>query len=608
MKKLLLPILTFFVFTLLFTKFFVFPVSAQNIESSSYLEPNVDASVPKNLHTFTQSLFIEFFSTYTCFVIGADPISPNGKCLGVDPQTKKITYVDNNGGAVNQMGQLIGMTYNFPISSNDYATYLSHNFGFSKKAQAAEEGGIGFEGLKPIQKIWIQFRNIVYLLFSLIVVIIGLGIMFRFKLNDRAVMAVQNQIPKIIITLVLVTFSFPIAGFLIDMMWVLLLLLFATFSPLDESGALGNMLKYAFNTPFGFANHLYNLPLPFTDSELGIGFFIIPFKIALGTGEVISNVINNLGIFHNTITQTVTRIIFLIPQSVSPVYQDCVIQHIESDGGIISRVTGISLDAMWDCTEDVNVIGSVAGILGGMIMFFIVSIAIFITLVRIWFRLLTSYIRVLLAVILSPFWIAMGIIPNSGLGFGAWLKYIITYLLVFPATIFMFLIAKVLMSAFAPGEEYFTPPLIGNPGAPEALSALFGMATILITPEVINMIKDKLNTPSLKYAQAIPNSLGIGAQVVKPFAGIPKNVLFARNKEGVATGPLSTAYDERIKRPLAQRLSRSNSSSLRNWGLGLRDDLQPYTEEEIRRLPNLTDDEKRRLLNRRSSRRERSPI
>ena len=33
-------------------------------------------------------------------------------------------------------------------------------------------------------------------------------------------MTIQNQIPKIIISLILVTFSFAIAGFLIDLMWV----------------------------------------------------------------------------------------------------------------------------------------------------------------------------------------------------------------------------------------------------------------------------------------------------------------------------------------------------------------------------------------------------
>ena len=81
------------------------------------------------------------------------------------------------------------------------------------------ETGTGFDGLKPLLPLWTVFRNIVYILFVLVFVIIGVAIMLRLKIDPRTVMTIQNQIPKLIIGILLVTFSFSIAGFLIDIMY-----------------------------------------------------------------------------------------------------------------------------------------------------------------------------------------------------------------------------------------------------------------------------------------------------------------------------------------------------------------------------------------------------
>src|SRR5687767_6194410 len=63
---------------------------------SSYLNTNPD--VPTNLHTYTQSIFIELASAISCLLTGSDPINPGMLCLGIDPTTHKIGYVEGGGG------------------------------------------------------------------------------------------------------------------------------------------------------------------------------------------------------------------------------------------------------------------------------------------------------------------------------------------------------------------------------------------------------------------------------------------------------------------------------------------------------------------------------
>ncbi len=128
-------------------------------------------------------------------------------------------------GAVQNLGNLIaGMYSNPPASSVEYFADLGRNLGIAKPAYAQ---GIGFEGLRPILPIWKAFRNIAYLFFVIVFVFIGFAIMFRLKIDPQTVIVIQNALPKVIVALILVTFSYAIAGLLIDLIYVFISLLFA---------------------------------------------------------------------------------------------------------------------------------------------------------------------------------------------------------------------------------------------------------------------------------------------------------------------------------------------------------------------------------------------
>jgi hypothetical protein len=89
----------------------------------------------------------------------------------------------------------------------------------------AQSVGFGYDVLQPIQSMWSASRNIAFGLFVLAAVIFAFMIMFRVKISPQVVITVQSAIPKLIISLILVTFSYAIAGFLIDLMYVVIGLL-----------------------------------------------------------------------------------------------------------------------------------------------------------------------------------------------------------------------------------------------------------------------------------------------------------------------------------------------------------------------------------------------
>ena len=139
-------------------------------------------------------------------------------------------------GALVNVGQAIGAIFaHTPASGERYVADLLYNMKIGPAQPAyAQVGGLGFAALEPILYAWKQFRNIAYLFFIIITLIIGFMIMMRQKIGGQAAVTAQQAIPQIVIALITVTFSYAIAGFAIDLMYVFMYL-FAGLFP-DQSG------------------------------------------------------------------------------------------------------------------------------------------------------------------------------------------------------------------------------------------------------------------------------------------------------------------------------------------------------------------------------------
>jgi len=137
------------------------------------------------------------------------------------------------GGALQSGGKMIANLFESPPASSQlYVADLMHNMNIAQPAYAQ---GIGFAALSPILEGWKIFRNLAYFFFVLIFLIIGFLIMLRKKVGQAAVSA-QQAIPKIIVAMLAVTFSYAIAGLLIDLMYVFMYLVVGLFGDRFTSG------------------------------------------------------------------------------------------------------------------------------------------------------------------------------------------------------------------------------------------------------------------------------------------------------------------------------------------------------------------------------------
>ncbi|GEM_PF-5379313 len=81
-------------------------------------------------------------------------------------------------------------------------------------------GGVGLYKIYPLFPLWQKFRDFSYLVLSIITLSIGFIILFKIKLNPQTEVTIQATLPKIVITIIFITLSFPIAGFFIDLTYL----------------------------------------------------------------------------------------------------------------------------------------------------------------------------------------------------------------------------------------------------------------------------------------------------------------------------------------------------------------------------------------------------
>jgi hypothetical protein len=462
---------------------------------------------------------------------GVDPINPGQACLGVDPKTNKIGFVNQGGGALGVMSQGIALLYTPPAHTSSFIAYMGENFGIAKKSYAQ---GVGFNAISPLIPIWTIFRNITYSLFVFIFVLIGLAIMLRAKIDPRTVMTVQNQIPKIIIGLILITFSFAIAGFLIDLMYISIYIIYSVLSGVIDLSTLSPQAIQGQNV-INAAGHLQvdkiagNVALSGKDT-INLLLGVSPTGIPL-----VGDIANAFGTIFSITHWESFRVFDLVYD-------------------LISLLTAFRIGAAAATISTVPIIGTAAGVGAGLaaftgmefflrnvvpylLIYLIVIVAVFFTLFKVFFMLLKAYVFIILDIIFAPFWIVSGLVPgiSEGKGFSAWIRDIVANLAVFPAVYTMFLLANVVGSAFIQSSNLarnttgFAPPLLGNPLAYNFIGHLISLGLILLTPEVAKMIRNAVKAPQM------PGGLGalsVGASVVgAPFAGF-KNEFFGKNAMG----------------------------------------------------------------------------
>jgi hypothetical protein len=128
---------------------------------------------------------------------------------------------DNSAGfkdsAMGGLAKLFVLPLKYPPSSfAAIARNTLENAGFVPKTYAQ---GIGFSALTTFQPIWKAFRDLAYLLIVVVMVGVGFMIMFQIGGGENAV-TLESALPRLVIALLAIAFSYAIAGFFIDLMYI----------------------------------------------------------------------------------------------------------------------------------------------------------------------------------------------------------------------------------------------------------------------------------------------------------------------------------------------------------------------------------------------------
>lgn len=434
------------------------------------LAPNSDylqfekalSSNDMNLESFVANTFTSLINTGINQLFGCISCK-EGKPLFADASPSSF-------GAIGMMSYLISMPYtNLPASSIDYVADIGNRFNITKEARAQDN--TGYSEMKPSMPLWKTFRNISYSLMAIILVFIAFAMMFRLKISPQATVTLQSAIPSIIISLVLITFSYAIVGFMLDMVWV-----------------INNLLLNVFATLFKPLNNF-----------AGINFGEGGSSILL-SGGIITDAWSLFGkMFTITLLPFFLGFLTILSLSIVPL-----------------GVVGFVPVAGWGA----------AGVLV-VIILLIFAIICLLALFRTFTTLIKAYINIVLSLIFAPFIILMGAIPGRGSIISGWFTGLIGNLLTLPVILVMILTGSYIICATWSQYANILFPVTGmldtlanilgavghmNPSqqAQIFLSVFAGIGIMLMTPKAADIIQAFFSGKAFAYGTALGEVISSG--------------------------------------------------------------------------------------------------
>lgn len=361
--------------------------------------------------------------------------------------------------------------------------------GFIPQSQAAT--GVGFSSIRPLMNIWRAMRDVAYLLLVLVIVSIGFMIMFRTKINPQTIVNAENSLPKIIMALIYITFSFAIAGFLIDLMYVVLVLIILILGP-EQMARTPQVLMTTFlqASPWKLLQILLNFDFTTIFWNLPVALFSI---LGGGIGGTLKLIITTIGFF------------FLhsyVDKALSWMYQPDL-----PASALVIGINGIARALLRIVATPLGMF--LPYILALFLVPFLVGVIIFVTVLmlffRIFFLLFSGYIKLFVLIIIAPIYLLFEAIPGQST-FSSWIKNIVELLVPFPVIVATFLIGTTIIEASIQGALWTPPFLVGL--NPEYLSNIIGVWILFMIPDFIGIVQKAINPKPLPLEAGIGTFFG----------------------------------------------------------------------------------------------------
>lgn len=501
----------------------VFPSSnlqPQNPASNFQLPTSISPTSP----LYTDLLVHNIFHTFSCLAVGQSVIGQ--PCLtyqfqknaqGMMQEIPVLSSTNLSGGTLGAVtGLIAGLYQNPPVRTVDYLASVGKGLGIVKEAQAQGVVGSGANVLSPIINLWQASRNIAYVIMIIIFVVIGMMIIFRQKINPQTVITAQAALPGLVIGLILITFSYFLAGLISDTAFVGVNLVGHYFSAAQpgsnpklaqdiSSDNIGNIFsQFVGMISSGDISSIINSVLNSLDG--GVQFWVRLFAGIIGfqTGASLGGPIGSL-----------------------------------AGAGFCGAVTGplapfcAALSGLAGQFVSGVILGSLAatrpGETFGLVLYFVAMAILIYTMFKLLLRLINSYLTIIFLVISAPFQFLFSSLPGrQGLATD-WILNLLANVLAFPAVFAVFyFVAYLWGSDTAPGQFFGitsqlnptdtqTLPLLGGIDL-HFIRILLAFGALIATPTIPDIVIRTISKVS-QAGQLIGQEIGAGTRAGQGYAG-----------------------------------------------------------------------------------------
>ncbi|MFH0979399.1 MAG: hypothetical protein V1803_00400, partial [Candidatus Roizmanbacteria bacterium] len=395
--------------------------------------------------------------------------------------------------------KLIVLPYANPPASGIYWAYSGlQSVGFIPKTYAAE--GIGFAAIKPFSNLWKIFRDLSYMLLVLVLIGIGFMVMFRMKMNPQTVISVENALPRIVIALILITFSFAIAGFLIDLVYIIIGLTVSIFIN-DPKQSTQFKNEYMLSSGLDL----------FRDIRARFG----SQSIGMALGSAFTQIVP---VSAYLALRTVGGVIFIF-------LTRWLLVFLSDHFGLILGIAGLEI-ATVSLGKVLSSIFTVSGFGLLLVILFLIGFiyvipwivslligfSILFLFLRIFFILFSSYLKLIINIIIAPLLLLFEAVPGKS-ALKYWFMNLVSNLIVYPIMIFVFLLSYIII--FNTGQSDMTarlPYLYGIDS--NSFRLMIGLGLIFLIPDFVKTAKEILGIKEL------PFSIGFGTYFGGVAAGV----------------------------------------------------------------------------------------
>ena len=444
--------------------------------------------------------------------------------------TDKVDLTRMEGSIGYAIGNLVSLPLQHPPASGIITTQQTlANAGFIPKTYAQ---GIGFASLTSFQTIWKALRDVVFLIIVILIVITGFIVMFNIPVGGKTTVEIESVLPRLVITLIAISLSYAIAGFLVDLMYVLMFLVVSVFNPIlptDKSWIIGSIVSGKPNDFFGmmFSNgfeilwissqSLYSvIPATFRYVIDSILFNLMSTTIVSsisgmnGKGKGVGTVLNRMWQGGHAVGNANIKgfevpggmINTLLNPGFSPLLTNLSTKIL----GLKSTVTGAEAAAGNLSILGNNVVGVIITLLRTIIiepfmalfrsfvtiavLFILVLIGFLLSIFKTFWLLFSTYVSIILQIMFAPIYIVLNVLPGNN-GFVDWVKQLAILLLTFPLILTLLLVALFFMQS-PDLNEMWVPPFVSGIASQKAIQAMIAGTLLFSIPTLIDKMRQSL--------------------------------------------------------------------------------------------------------------------